>query len=469
MQIPRSIFLLLGRATSLAPMRRLFHPFSYRGSPPPRRCPQALVRGGARVMAAAPDPPVRRLPRISPGKHFPVTRGMNNEGTRSPIKEFIACYGDGCFANGEQDGRGIADATHGVVTDVSMTTTEVTDVEQDLCEALTDGEEDARKATEYASTSEFSDDQESCTKDISTCYPCDCVANLRTLQSSSHRDGCIYTGCRHWQKYFHIADRNEASLEGPNNGLENPEALYRPCTMWQVFSIKLVKLPSDGGPVELYGYIAARDHVDSLLNYIVNITRDDPIIVDQGSFIPMTGPKRGIDLTETVLIEYDMRIKTGDREEDDQQLIDGASLLDPLISYSEPLICRIHGNNSAVDVTNMYAHRAMDAAVEVILSEVQSSFYLCVSCFTGGLHEEIRLFDGMIVESHVLWRHVIAVKVYTCLDLKFKVGSGSYSSEEHCHSFKMMDDGYANQQIKTEFASIIVKVTWPAATLPLHV
>jgi len=31
----------------------------------------------------------------------------------------------------------------------------------------------------------------------------------------------------------------------------------------------------------LYGYIAARDHVDSLLNYIVNISRDDPITVDQ--------------------------------------------------------------------------------------------------------------------------------------------------------------------------------------------
>jgi hypothetical protein len=51
--------------------------------------------------------------------------------------------------------------------------------------------------------------------------------------------------------------------------------------MWQVFSLKLVKLPVDDGPVELYGYIAARDHVDSLLNYIVNISRDDPITVDQ--------------------------------------------------------------------------------------------------------------------------------------------------------------------------------------------
>lgn len=181
----------------------------------------------------------------------------------------------------------------------------------------------------------------------------------------------------------------------------------------------------------------------------------------------MTGPKRGIDLSETVLIEYDMRIKTGDRKEDDQQLIDGASLLDPLMSYSEPLTCRIHGNNSAVDVTDMYAHCAVDATVEVIVSEVQCSFDLCVSCFTGGLHE-IRLFDGMIVGSRVLRRHVIAVKASGCLDLKFRVGPGS-SEEEHCRSFKVMDDGYASQQIKTEFASIFVKVTWPAATLALHV
>jgi len=88
---------------------------------------------------------------------------------------------------------------------------EVTDGEQDLCEAITDGEEDAREATtEDASAREVSDDdQESCTKDISTCYPCDCVISLRTLEYSSRRDGSIYTGCRHWQKYFRIADRNE--------------------------------------------------------------------------------------------------------------------------------------------------------------------------------------------------------------------------------------------------------------------
>jgi hypothetical protein len=31
----------------------------------------------------------------------------------------------------------------------------------------------------------------------------------------------------------------------------------------------------------------------------------------------MTGPKWGIELCGTILIEYDMRIKTGEREKDD--------------------------------------------------------------------------------------------------------------------------------------------------------
>jgi hypothetical protein len=37
----------------------------------------------------------------------------------------------------------------------------------------------------------------------------------------------------------------------------------------------------DGGLVELYGYVAIRDGLDPLLNYVVNISRNDPISVEQ--------------------------------------------------------------------------------------------------------------------------------------------------------------------------------------------
>jgi hypothetical protein len=44
----------------------------------------------------------------------------------------------------------------------------------------------------------------------------------------------------------------------------------------------------------------------------------------QGSLIEMTGSKRGILMCSAVLIEFDMRIKMGEHEDDDLQLIDGA-------------------------------------------------------------------------------------------------------------------------------------------------
>lgn len=51
--------------------------------------------------------------------------------------------------------------------------------------------------------------------------------------------------------------------------------------MLQIFSVKLAKTPVVDGSIELYGYIAVRDLQDPLLNYIVKIGRDDPIIVEQ--------------------------------------------------------------------------------------------------------------------------------------------------------------------------------------------
>jgi hypothetical protein len=56
---------------------------------------------------------------------------------------------------------------------------------------------------------------------------------------------------------------------------------HSPCTPMQIFSIELAQLPVDGGLVKLYGYIAVRDNLDRLLNYVVNISRDDPITSEE--------------------------------------------------------------------------------------------------------------------------------------------------------------------------------------------
>ena len=56
---------------------------------------------------------------------------------------------------------------------------------------------------------------------------------------------------------------------------------HLPCSMLQIFSLKLAEIPLDAGKVELYGYIAARDLLEPLLTFVVNVSRDDPIIVEQ--------------------------------------------------------------------------------------------------------------------------------------------------------------------------------------------
>jgi hypothetical protein len=174
----------------------------------------------------------------------------------------------------------------------------------------------------------------------------------------------------------------------------------------------------------------------------------------------MTGPKRGINLFCNVLIEYDMKIKTGEQEKDDLQLIDGVRIIDELLTSSKPCTNRIHGDSGAIDIARMCVSYAFEATLEVAISEVHSSFDLCLSCYTSGVDEEIWLFDGVIGEPYGLRRHGLAVRRGKCLDLKFKVGSGFECSAEYCHSFKATSHGCGSAQIKIGFALVTLKVTW---------
>ncbi|WVZ82294.1 hypothetical protein U9M48_029573 [Paspalum notatum var. saurae] len=109
------------------------------------------------------------------------------------------------------------------------------------------------------------------------------------LAKSRHCDGSIYRGMDTWWKQmYNIVDRNETRLQAmalsyPTDCIIHDGICVRhqPRCMLQILSLELEKIPVDGGFVELYGYIAVRDDLDPLLNFIVNISRDEPIIVEQ--------------------------------------------------------------------------------------------------------------------------------------------------------------------------------------------
>ncbi len=74
---------------------------------------------------------------------------------------------------------------------------------------------------------------------------------------------------------------------------------HPPRCMLQMLSLELAEIHNDGCLVELYGYIAVRDDLDPLLNYIINFSRDDPIIVEQVHIYTYPQLFQGISLANT--------------------------------------------------------------------------------------------------------------------------------------------------------------------------
>ncbi|CAO2170312.1 unnamed protein product [Urochloa humidicola] len=296
-----------------------------------------------------------------------------------------------------------------------------------------------------------------------------CHASI--IDKSTHRDGAIYN--KNWGFWgqgcpINLADRTETALELEKFSKAFPCypdqencVMHLPTEMIQIFSLMLAKTPINSGSIQLYGYLAVRDYMDGHLNYVFNHRRDNPVVVQQGSFINVTGPRRGIVMLSEVLMEFDMRIKTGEKEEDDLQLIDGLINLENRTTR-RPFTIRFNGSSGgAVDMCLTLMDHGMEAIIDVSISELQSAFDLSLSSIVSIMeeHKEIQLFDGAIGES-CQKRFVVAVPVDTVMHLKFNVDKkGTDDDIVHLCSFDANQHKCVNRQIKLEAACISVDVT----------
>lgn len=172
----------------------------------------------------------------------------------------------------------------------------------------------------------------------------------------------------------------------------------------------------------------------------------------------MTGPTRGIVIFADVLMEFDMRIKTGEKEEDDLQLIDGVAYFNNreyVIGYT----LRFSGcHGGALDMRFAHIEYGMEAVIEVVTPEVKSAFNLSLVSALE-VYGEIELFHGDIAELGTK-RFVVAVPDDTMMYLKFKVGKeGSDSDLVHYCKFDTSRHGCVSQQIVLEMVCIMVKVS----------
>nr|CAB3462830.1 unnamed protein product [Digitaria exilis] len=126
----------------------------------------------------------------------------------------------------------------------------------------------------------------------------------------------------------------------------------------------------------------------------------------------------------------------------------------------DPILRSSPSGHQGVDITLAMFHSAVEATIEVDISQVRGNgFSLQLSSSVSGLEKEIQLFRGIVSQSCGLRRFVVAVVRDTWMHLNFKFGFVD-DEVERCASFNAKKHGYASEQLKLDEASVTVKVTW---------
>ncbi|XP_012700489.1 uncharacterized protein LOC101765380 [Setaria italica] len=241
------------------------------------------------------------------------------------------------------------------------------------------------------------------------------------------------------------------------------------------------------GPARIFGFIAARDEIEPLRNYVYRrqISNCESVPVKRNTGVArlsLTSPARVISMVARALIEFELYVRTKDRPEDepkDDCLIEGCTEFTNLISsvsYVEHR--RLYGNNCALDVKFAVLINAVEARIDVEvlrLGDIASGINLKVYAKTSGFREVIRLFEDAAPKPGAVMSFVVAVETHNYLDLYIEGSPGnnpvlgqkeeqvsrswwkcSFGSSYHCMEEEVAELG--------NFGEVSVKVNWKSYT-----
>ncbi|XBI35057.1 hypothetical protein VPH35_120792 [Triticum aestivum] len=173
-----------------------------------------------------------------------------------------------------------------------------------------------------------------------------------------------------------------------------------PRSFLQIFSIQVMENEEwrIRWPLEVYGFIAARDYVDHNRNILFSRTRDDPqILTHQDRFLQLTDPCRPIVLSDPIDFEIQLKVK-GTTDSEDETLMDrwfqNGHCEGP---YDEPACRRWRGNFCTLDVTSALIGSTVAATVicaDIIEGSWPDDFRGHVVCRIAPLDKDLVLLDS---------------------------------------------------------------------------
>uniref|UniRef100_J3NFD3 DUF6598 domain-containing protein n=2 Tax=Oryza brachyantha TaxID=4533 RepID=J3NFD3_ORYBR len=268
------------------------------------------------------------------------------------------------------------------------------------------------------------------------------------------------------------------------------QALRFLCNMVNVLDIRII-LPSDsdddaaaaafGFPISVYGSVIARDMLDLKCIPLFRRSRDHPQLItsqDELSLI-LTGPHRGLLLSDAIYIEVDLKVKMQEGCED-RPVSKGLLVLDGvrLTTSSTHLqtvvktttLMRRSFRPCTVDVTYAFLRCAVEATISVKLLHQGAHFCGQITACTSTIQDSILLHDSKLLADTGLMddgftirlmRRVIAVCLYEMLIVTIVAQTGDGANKyRRTIDFTPTVNGEDEAQITCGATSLLVKVNW---------
>ncbi|CAL4890535.1 unnamed protein product [Urochloa decumbens] len=256
---------------------------------------------------------------------------------------------------------------------------------------------------------------------------------------------CFHT----WHRQFKMTNTNPTSVGSMRFTQTGGAYEYTSSQLLQFFSMRFAGDFSHGQRMSIYGFMAVRDEVDQLRNYIFNRPREhaQEITADSPDLL-LTPPTRGISASHDVVVEYSLKVKGNgcDDTKHDEEFINGCFM------FREDSGCdtalrkvRLFGSVGPLDIHFVTMKWAVEATVEVNVKRAMPGCSLSmVAASTCGYEEEITPYDrsapmeepkdgssGSSSSVTAVAHAVVAVEVGCYLKLRFEIGTDDARKSSH--------------------------------------
>lgn len=202
-----------------------------------------------------------------------------------------------------------------------------------------------------------------------------------------------------WYKCYQMSNTSPTSLRSKR--FTQPCAYeYDATPLLQFFSLSFAGKFLCSKSMSVYGFLAIRDDIDYLRNYVFCRSREDAYVIRPDSpDLPLISPVRGMSSLAPVIVEYSIKVKNNDMDDNgagDSEIIDGCFRYVPGNPYcNQKVKPRIYGPFGPMDMRFMYISTAVEATIDVKVKWAAKGYNLkAVSAFTSRQHHRVLLYDG---------------------------------------------------------------------------